>query len=37
MSEQQCELDSKYERNNGVMQKVLNGVRQKIFVITKKD
>lgn len=37
MSEQPCELYSKYERNNGDMQHMLKGVRQKIFVITKKD
>lgn len=37
MSEKPCELYSKYERNNEDVQHRLNGVRQKIFVKTKKD
>ena len=37
MSKQPCELCSKYERNNGDVQHMLKSVRQKIFVITKKD
>lgn len=37
MSEQPCELYSKNKRNNGDMQHMLNGVRQEICVITKKD
>jgi len=36
MSKKLCELCSKNERNNADMQHMLNGVRQRLFVITKK-